>query len=48
MAGLVLSLQSLDAGTLDDTSWLRPAAHIWNRSAQPWMQFPEGDLLFEQ
>lgn len=27
-------------GTLDDTSWLRPAAHIWTRSAQPWFVFP--------
>lgn len=24
------------AGTLDDTSWLRPAAHLFIRSAQPW------------
>ncbi len=24
------------AGTLDDTSWLRPAAHNFMRSAQPW------------
>jgi hypothetical protein len=26
------------AGTLDDTSWLRPAAHVYMRSAQPWEQ----------
>lgn len=26
------------AGTLDDTSWLWPAAHIFMRSAQPWEQ----------
>ncbi len=24
------------AGTLDDTSWLKPAAHFFVRSAQPW------------
>lgn len=24
------------AGTLDDTSWIRPAAHYFMRSAQPW------------
>jgi len=30
------------AGILDDTSWLRPVAHIWTRSAQPWFIFPEG------
>lgn len=34
-------------GTLDDTSWLRPVAHIWTRSAQPWFQFPKGVALFE-
>jgi hypothetical protein len=26
------------AGTLDDTSWLEPVAHIFTKSAQPWMQ----------
>lgn len=25
-----------------DTSWLRPVAHLWTRSAQPWFAFPEG------
>ena len=28
---------SLKAGSLDDPSWLRPAGHIWTRSAQPWV-----------
>jgi hypothetical protein len=27
---------SIRAGTLDDTSWLRPLAHFYMRSAQPW------------
>ena len=36
------SLAVLRAGTLDDTSWLHPVAHIWTRSAQPWFVFPEG------
>jgi hypothetical protein len=35
------------AGTLDDTSWLRPTVHFWMRSAQPWLVLPEGDRLFE-
>lgn len=26
------------AGTLDDTSWLMPVAHMFMKSAQPWMQ----------
>ena len=34
-------------GTLDDTSWLRPVAHIWTRSAQPWFPFPEGVARYE-
>jgi hypothetical protein len=29
---------SIKAGSLDDTSWLQPVAHIWLRSAQPWIQ----------
>ena len=36
------TLAVLRAGTLDDTSWLRPVAHIWTRSAQPWFEFPAG------
>ena len=35
------------AGTLDDTSWLRPTRHIWTRSKQPWVVFAEGDQIFE-
>ena len=35
------------AGTLDDTSWLRPTAHFWTRSAQPWVTLPEDDMRFE-
>ena len=29
---------SIKAGSLDDTGWLRPVAHIWLSSAQPWVQ----------
>lgn len=28
---------SIKAGSLDDTSWLDPVAHIWLQSAQPWV-----------
>ena len=35
------------AGSLDDTSWLRPTRHIWTRSKQPWVRFADGDELFE-
>lgn len=34
-------------GTLDDTSWLKPTAHFWRRSAQPWVQLPEGATAYE-
>lgn len=33
-------------GTLDDTSWIRPVAHIWARSAQPWFNFPAGARVY--
>jgi hypothetical protein len=35
------------AGSLDDTSWLRPTRHIWTRSKQPWITFAPGDEIFE-
>lgn len=37
------------AGTLDDTSWLVPAAHFFTRSAsaQPWVQPLAGATCFE-
>ena len=35
-------------GTLDDTSWLTPAAHIWTRSALPWVAIPEHTANFPQ
>jgi hypothetical protein len=37
----------LRGGTLDDTSWLQPVAHIWTRSAQPWFVFPKGMKTYE-
>ncbi len=36
----------VQAGTLDDTTWLRPVAHIWARSAQPWVVFPRDAAVF--
>jgi hypothetical protein len=34
------------AGTLDDTSWLQPVAHVYMRSAQPWEQMPNDTEWF--
>ncbi len=35
------------AGSLDDTSWLTPAAHLFVRSAQRWIQLPKADCFDE-
>ena len=40
-------LSVMRPGTLDDKSIIRPVAHIFTRSAQPWFQFPEGVAKFE-
>ena len=39
--------RNLKPGTLDDTTWLRPTAHFWTRSAQPWVAIPEDALRYE-
>jgi hypothetical protein len=41
------AFRGVRAGSLDDTSWLRPTAHIWTRSKQPWITLPDGDRQFE-
>lgn len=38
---------NLKAGTLDDTSWLIPAGHIWCRSKQPFVTIADDDLSYE-
>ena len=38
---------TLRPGTLDDHSWLRPVAHIWTSSAQPWVEIPADVLRYE-
>ena len=37
----VKGLFSLKPGTLDDTSWLRPTAMLWLKSAQSWCNIPD-------
>jgi hypothetical protein len=44
IAGLVV----LEPGSLNDTSWLLPVGHIWTRSAQPWVEIPEGPTSFRE
>ena len=41
------TLGNIKAGTLDDTSWLVPAAHIWTRSKQPFVALPADTLTYE-
>ena len=36
------SMAIVRAGTLDDTSGIHLAGHIWTRSRQPWFRVPEG------
>ena len=35
-------IANIRAGTLDDTSWLKPQMHVWTSSKQPWVEIPEG------
>lgn len=35
------------AGTLDDTRWLLPVAHMFTRSAQGWVVTPDGAECFD-
>ncbi len=41
-------LMSVKAGTLDDTSWLRPDAHYWTRRRQPWVALADDVPVFEE
>lgn len=43
-----IGVLSLRAGTLDDKSWIRPAAHIWVKSAQGWIKFGDDDLCYDE
>lgn len=40
-------LLCLQPGNLDDTSWFQPVAHIWVRSAQPWVRLDPGVLCYD-
>jgi hypothetical protein len=35
---------NIKPGTLDDTSWLDPAGHLWTSSAQPWLNLDDGRI----
>ncbi|MBD2099728.1 GFA family protein [Leptolyngbya sp. FACHB-261] len=42
-----LQIANVKAGTLDDTRWLKPVAHLWTKSAQPWLTINEQMLNYE-
>jgi hypothetical protein len=42
------STLNIKAGTLDDTSWLRPAGHIWTQSRQPWVKIGRDELAYDR
>ena len=39
---------AIKPGTLDDTSNLRPIAHMWYRSAQPWLDVGNELPVFQE
>lgn len=41
-------VMSIKPGTLNDTAWLKPAGHIWKKSAQPWVFGNLKGLLYEE
>lgn len=41
--GSLAGLRLMQAGTLDDSSWVRPALHIFCASAQPWDVLPKDE-----
>lgn len=40
-------ITNIKPGTLDDTSWLKPVANLWTRSAQKWVVLSEQMLNYE-
>lgn len=39
---------NVKGGTLDDTSWLVPAGHLWTASRQKWFTIAPGALAYER
>jgi hypothetical protein len=35
-------------GTLDDSSWVEPKAHLWTKSAQRWVMFRDSDVVYDE
>lgn len=41
-------IMALKPGTLDDTTWFKPIAHLWVRSAQPWVTLDASTPQYEK
>ena len=41
-------LVNIKAGTLDDTSWLVPAGHIWTHAKQPFVTIGADELTYDR
>ncbi|NOZ52530.1 MAG: GFA family protein [Gammaproteobacteria bacterium] len=39
---------ALKPGTFDDTAWFKPVAHLWLRSAQPWVLLDETTKKYQK
>jgi hypothetical protein len=48
VAAVVPNVTFIKAGSLDDSSWIEPAAEAWTRSAPPWSPRFETPLQFER
>lgn len=42
------AILSIKPGTLLDTKFVQPVAHIWTKSKQPWVMIPDGVLQYEE
>lgn len=42
--GSLTGLRLIQAGTLDDPSWVEPSVHIFCASAQPWDRLPDDSV----
>ena len=48
IAAVAPELALIKAGSLDDASWVEPAAEFWTSSAQPWSPHFEQAAVFER
>lgn len=47
-ADIYPNILALKPGTFDDTRWFRPIAHLWLRSAQPWVVLDEESSKYQK